>query len=1110
MKKNVLIVRNHELDEFLRKLLRVIKLSVFLLLLSLSQVFAAKSYSQKTKINIHVENASITDVFRNIENQSEFYFLYSPKIIDEQKRVNIDVKNGHIATVLDKLLAGTDLDYMIIDRQIVISDRNLLGLGKPQAVQKTIQGKIVDDQGVPLPGVSVVIKGTTNGTITNLDGMYSLNVAEGDTIVYSFIGFKSQQIVVGKKSTYDIVLAPDVEKLDEVVVVGYGTQKKVNVTGSVGAVKGAELAKKTVSDVRQALQGEISGVTIIDHGGVPGEENLKVNIRGVSSLSAGTSPYVLVDGIEMSMNDVNPNDIESISVLKDAASAAIYGAKAANGVILVTTKRGKKGGFQVDYSGYYGLQTPADLPELVSAYDYLTLVNEAYVNAGLDRKYSDEYIQKTVEGVDPIEYPYTNYFEELFHNAGMWSNSLSVTGGNETARTAISFSRLNQKGMLENVNSKRTNFRMNNDFTLSKKIIVHTNTYYNRRDNHQPNQLNGALSAMVGTSPASVMQYPNGAYGLNKDNYSALAALQVSGTNEQHNSILNLQAGVDWNAFTGFNLKGNFSYKEIHDNFKNYKAEYDFVDPYNPDVIITSWEPSSLTVGKWTTQEIDGRILADYTKDIEEHHIYVLVGMEIIDSRSDYLEGRRNDIYSDELVELNTGDVEGMENAGYSEGWGLWSYMGRVNYNYGQRYMLEINFRYDGSSRFAEGHKWGFFPSFSAGWNIARESFMSSVEWLNDLKLRGSWGQLGNQDIGLYRYTSTVYADFPYDFSNRLVNGYSQKYFANKDITWETSEMLDIGVDVAFFNNKLQLTADWYKKYTKDVLLVLPISYMTGLEPSEVNAGRVKNVGWETSISYKNTSGKLYYSVGFNISDVKNTLDDFAGRDPSISGWNILEEGQPLYAFYGYVNDDLFQSQEEIDNHATQPNQQDLKPGDIKLRDLNGDGLINDEDRTVIGSDIPHYTIGANLTMRIKGFDLNAVLQGVLRSENYFYGEINEGPNYEVFTTPRVLGRWTPEHRYNTTFPRLEAFTNKNNYLYSDYWIRDSHYIRLKNLQIGYSMPESLIGKAKFKKVRFYLGVTNLFTISPVDPGIDPETYAGRWNSYPPVRTWSFGLQVGL
>jgi hypothetical protein len=320
---------------------------------------------------------------------------------------------------------------------------------------------------------------------------------------------------------------------------------------------------------------------------------------------------------------------------------------------------------------------------------------------------------------------------------------------------------------------------------------------------------------------------------------------------------------------------------------------------------------------------------------------------------------------------------------------------------------------------------------------------------------------------------------------------------------------LDFGIDASFFRNKLSITADWYQKLTKDVLLTLPISTLTGLAASEINAGEISNTGWEFSITHKNTVNEFYYSVGFNISDVRNELSDFAGREPVISGWSILEEGQPIWALYGYESEGLFQSQEEIDNHAVQPNQQDLKPGDIKLKDQNGDGLINDDDRVIIGSTIPRYTVGMNINMRFKGFDLVAALQGVLKVENYFYGEINEGPNYEVFTTPRVLDRWTPENP-DATYPRLEAATNKNNYLYNSFWVRDSRYVRIKNLQIGYTMPESVAQRIKLNRIRLYVGATNLFTITDVDPGIDPETYEGRFQAYPPTRTYTFGLQIGL
>jgi TonB-linked SusC/RagA family outer membrane protein len=978
-----------------------------------------------------------------------------------------------------------------------------------QQQQVTIKGKVTDKSGTPLPGVSIVVQGTTNGVSTDYNGNYSIRVQPGQTLIFSFVGYKKQYIVVNKQKVLNVVMQESTSSLNEVVVVGYGTQKKVNLTGSVSAIKGTTLAKKTMPNVTESLQGEVPGLTIIDHGGAPGVKDLRMYIRGISSLSAGTYPLVLVDGIQMPISDVNPYDIKNISVLKDAASAAIYGAQAANGVILITTKRGETGKLHVNYEGYYGIQTPASLPHLVDAKDYLEMVNEALVNAGQQPKYSQDYIEKTVSGTDPIHYPYTNYPKELYNQAPTTNQHLSISGGNKFIKTAFFMNYNYQDGMLENVGANSTSLRMNNDFTFSKKFKVKSDIWYSLKNSHRPNRYEDALSDMIGTSPATVMKYPNGVYGLNKDNTSALADLEVSGKNQNKDELLNIQLGAEWNIFKGFVLKGNFSYKTLDNKFKNFRASYDFVDPNDTTKVIAKWTPSSLTQGDWSTKEINGRVLADYTLNTKNSHFHALGGIDITDSHSAYLEGYRKDLYSNDFPELNMGSVDGETNKGYTESWGLWSYLGRINYNFKERYLVEANFRYDGSSRFAEGHRWGFFPSFSAGWIISNENFLKDVNWLSNLKLRGSWGQLGNQNIGLYRYASTVYSGINYNFNDKEVQGYSQLYYANKDITWETSQMADFGLDAGFFADKLQLTFDWYNKKTKDVLLVLPISQMVGLYPSETNAGVVTNRGWETSITYKDVVKDFHYSVSFNIAYLHNELTDFAGHAPSISGWSILEEGQPLYAIYGYKADGLFQSQEEIDNHAKQPNQQDLKPGDIKLVDLNGDGVIDDKDRTVLGSTIPKYTYGGTLTLGWKGLDLLAVFQGTFKVQNYFYGALNEGPNFEIFTTTRCLDHWTPENR-DASFPRLEAATNKNNYLYNSFWVRDASYLRLKTLQIGYSLPQKTLRKTKLTKTRFYISGTNVFTITSVDPGIDPETYSGRFRAYPPVRTILFGVQIGL
>jgi TonB-linked SusC/RagA family outer membrane protein len=976
-----------------------------------------------------------------------------------------------------------------------------------QTQEKNVQGKVVDKNGEALIGVNIIVKGTTTGTVTDMDGNYQINVPENATLIFSFIGFLNQEVPVADNTIINISLTEDALGLEEVVVVGYGTQKKANLTGSVSAVKGDELVRKPMADARQALQGVSTGVTIIDRGGIPGEENLNINIRGIGSLSSSTNPLVLVDGIEMSMSDINPNDIESISILKDAASASIYGAMAANGVILITTKRGNEGGYKVSYDGYYGWQTPATLPELVGAEDYLNLVNEALVNAGLNPKYSDDYIQKTLAGDDPVNYPYTNLFEELFETAPVFNQSLRISGGTEKSKIALSLNQMDQEGMLKNVSSKRYGFRLNTDFQVKENFKVRADISFNRRDNKKPNRLGSAIGAMVGTSPVTVLKYPNGVYGLNKDNTNALACLEVGGMNESVDEALNLKIGADIGLVKGLTLKTDFSYKSINNRYKNYTAAYDFVDPENTDNVIQKWSPSKLTDGRWHQEETNFKALLNYNTTFGDHQLDLLAGSEITESTAYILSGQRNNIYGDNYAELNTGDAEGQTNSGYNEDWALLSYLGRVNYAFKGKYLLEGNIRYDGSSRFAEGNKWGVFPSFSAGWRVTEESFMNAIGTIDNLKLRGSWGQLGNQNIGYYKFSSTVYADFPYNFNDNEVNGYSQWYYANTDVTWETTEMIDFGFDLALFDNKLEIVADWYQKDTKDVLLKLPISYLTGLAASETNAGQVRNTGWELAITHRNKINDLTYSVGFNISDVKNELVDFAGNEPSISGWSILKEGEAINSFFGYESAGLFQSQAEIDEHAVQPNQSELKPGDIKLVDQNGDGEINDDDRKVIGSPIPHYTVGLNLYAEYKGFDFSAFFQGVLKAENYFYGAPNEGPAYEIFTTTRVLDRWTPENT-DASFPRLQAASNKNNYLYNDFWIRDASYIRLKNLQIGYSFPQSVLEKLRVEKLRVYAGATNLFTITDVESGLDPETYDGRPNYYPPVSTYTMGVQI--
>lgn len=1066
--------------------------------------FMTTSLCFSQEISLQLTKPKWEQIFKEIESQSDYKFAYGNTIrVNERINVNLDFKNTTVKRVLEYLEKNTGYNFKLLGNNITVVPKP-----QPRVNEQAmlVSGTVYDNTNTPLPGVSVMIKNSTKGTSTDFNGNYTIEANQGEVLVFQYVGFTTYETKIGVDNVIDINLREDVENLDEVVVVGFATQKKVDLTGSVTAVQGKEIVEKPMPDVRQALQGVVPGLTIIDRGGSPGNESLSFNIRGISSVNAGTYPLILIDGVQSDITQINPNDIESISVLKDAASASIYGARAANGVVLITTKRGAQGDYKVDYHGYAGVQTPATLPEAVTAEQYLRLVNESLVNAGRPEKYSEEYIQNTIAGNDPLNYPYVNLFEELYNDGYIQNHSLAVRGGNEGTKVAFSVNYLDQEGMLKNTGSSKIGGRLNGDFKIKEYARLRTDIYYNKRKSNQPNKYGDAIGAIVGTSPVTVLQYPNGVYGLNKDNTNALAALEVSGTNIRVNQDFSVNLGLDLDLSENLVLKTDYSYLKSDFRYKNFRASYDFRDPNDITSVIYRWTPNQLDDGRDESGQWNLKSILNYKLDIGNHNISALGGIDIIENKRYRIWASRQNIYNEATPELNLGDVTSEKNGGYSEDWSLFSYLGRVNYSYKGKYLFEGNIRYDGSSRFGDGHQWGVFPSFSGGWRVSEENFMKSVEFINNLKLRGSWGQLGNQNIGLYRFSSTIYPNYSYSFNDNEVDGYSQSYYANEDITWETTEMTDFGLDLGLFNNKVNLVFDWFIKDTKDMLLTLPISPLVGLDPSELNIGSVRNEGWELTLNFNGTINAFNYSVGFNVSEIRNTLTDFGGNEPSINNWFILKEGEAINSFYGYKSNGLFQSQEEIDNHPTQPNQASLKPGDIKLVDLNDDGVIDSDDRTIIGSNIPKYQYGANISANYKGFDLSMFFQGAFQVDNYLYGAPNEGPAYEIFTTTRVLDRWTPENT-NASFPRLEAASNKNNYLFNDFWVRDASYFRLKNLQVGYSLPDGILKRMKVDKIRLYLGGTNVFTVTDVESGLDPETLDGRPSYYPPVSTYTLGLQ---
>ncbi|TAJ12065.1 SusC/RagA family TonB-linked outer membrane protein [Marinilabiliaceae bacterium JC017] len=1103
------------------KVLLAVKFTVLFLCLSLVQV-SASVYSQKKKLSVNLKSVSVEEVFRLLEEESDFRFFFQNSQLDLERKVDLKVNDENVETILSELFKDSKNTYKVFDGNlVVISVKSEAAAMSAQQSVVTITGKVIDASGEGIPGVNVSIKGTTTGTITSIDGTYSLDVENPDAIlIYSFIGYETVELSIAGKKELNVTLLEDMQGLDEVVVVGYGTQKKVNLTGSVSTVSNKELVKRPVSNTAQALQGMNSGVTIVDRGGAPGREEVAFQVRGMGTWNNG-GPLVLVDGVEQSMSNVDPNDIESISVLKDASSAAIYGNRAANGVIIVTTKRGKQGAIKMEYNGYAGIQTAANLPKMVGPGDYFNLVNEALVNAGEDPKYSDEYIQNTIKGTDPLLYPYHNYVEDLFGTGFMHNHSLRFSGGNDMASISVSMNYQDQDGIIDDVNAKRYNFRVNSDLYVSKKLTCSFDIYFNRKDRNYPLRMDNAIGNAYSMGPNIVPKYEDGLYGVGQGNQSPVADIEKGGDASRQDEDGVYTGKLKYDAFDWLSATGSFTYKNGSYRLKDHSPGYDLYDPDNLEGDpVQEWD-SYVYEERWNTSNSEAQFYLNFNKTFGVHTISGVAGYSEIRNERHKFYGQRNELVKDYLTDLD-GAIGPMEEAilgGWHDDWALQSYFGRVNYNFKEKYLFEFNIRRDGSSLFADGNRWGTFPSLSAGWRLSEEEFIKNISFISNLKLRGSWGQIGNHSVDPYKYATFFYGgdNFRYEFGNNVNEGWAPDFdnYGNPELTWETTEITDIGIDLGFFDNKLEIIADWYVKNTNDVMLRKDIPWAVGANKSWVNDGIVENKGWDLTINHRNKIGQVGYFIGLNLSDVKNKVVEFSDKEGWVSGdINIVREGDPLWAYYGLEADGLFQSEAEINDPNTplHPNHSTYKPGDIRYKDQNGDGEINDEDRVVMGSNLPRYTFGINLGFDYKNFDFSCLFQGVGKVDAYLNaGAIMQGPSREMFTVESALDRWTPDNR-DASYPRIEARSNKNSVMANSFWIQDASYIRLKNLQIGYKLPKKWLEGTGIEKVRFYAGGTNLLTFTNLPDGWDPETN-NVWGSayfYPPVSLYCLGVMVNF
>ena len=942
---------------------------------------------------------------------------------------------------------------------------------------ETCKGIVKDATGESIIGASVIVKGTTNGAITDFEGNFALtNVKKGDIIVISYVGYQKQE-VKWNGGTLNVVLKDDTEVLSEVVVVGYGIQKKANLSGAVAQVNSDELTNRPISNVSSGLQGLMPGVTITAGQGRPGEDGSNIRIRGVGTLN-NASPYILIDGVESgSMNDLDPNDIESISVLKDASSAAIYGSKASNGVILITTKRGKTGAPRISYNGYVGIQNATATIDRVSSADYARLYNRIDDDNNNPHRYSDEDIRLFENGSDPYGHPNTDWNDAAYKTGVLHKHNVSINGGTENARYMASVGYLGQTGILPNSERSQFNGRMNLDVDITKKWHVRMNLSYIKNDYKDPNSNYGGGSSdqiirqLNILSPMIPIKNEDGTYGSTNDG-NPIAWLDSKSTVDKYNQNFTGMLSVDYKILDCLTATVSGAY--VNDD-QHYKA---FVKKINNDPAQAA-RPNSLTESftNWTRYNFDA--LLNFDKQFGDHNLKAMLGYH-----AEAYDVRYNDMYrenfpNNELDDMNAGATATQTNSGFTRELNMLSYFGRINYDYKGKYLFEANFRADASSRFAPGNRWGYFPSFSGAWRISEESFMETLRdsWLSSLKIRGSWGQLGNQDAlgdgtptggDYYPWMNTYNLGANYPFGGSLVTGYYQGSYKMASLSWEKATTWGIGIDFTLFN-KLTGSIDYYNRKTTDIIMNVSVPKEFALGAYKDNVGAMKNSGIEVQLAYNDTWNDWTFGVSGNFAYNKNTIENLGGVDRMADGSFMREVGSPINSWFVYRTDGFFQSDEEAAAWQAKysamdgyPFGQDFKAGDLRYVDANGDGKISADDRELYRTKDPKFTFGFNINVGYKNIDLSMNFNGAAGVGYAFtkeaFGEFSGSAGHP---STAWLDSWTPENK-NASMPRIaeaRVSPSEASNVLSDFWIMDTSYLRMKTIQLGYTLPKNWIEK---------------------------------------------------
>lgn len=1105
-----------------KHILRIMKITFTFLFIFITGLFATEASSQVAKVSINSENINIQTLINQIEQQTDYLFIFNKNEVDLTRKVSVHATNQSVADILQNIFNNTDIVYAMQGNSIMLMKGKKTKNPITMQFVKKIAGTVIDEYGEPLIGVNVSVEGTNNGTITDGSGHFSIAASQGETLLISYIGYTTRRIKIGNTTTIDIELREDTQALEEVVVVGYGTQKKVNLSGSVASVKISDMAEsRPITNLSNALAGAAAGVNVTSANNRPGSDDATIKIRGIGTLN-NADPLVIIDGVEGTLSNININDVDNISILKDAASSAIYGSRAANGVILVTTKTGHTGKMKLSYNGYVTFQSARKgILEPVSNYaDYMEYINEGYNNANVACPYAETSIQewRADGGRNPLKYPNTNWLDESFQTGVGSNHTVSMQGGSESIQFYGSLGYYDNPGIMENAGYQRYHVLSNITANITDwlKMGLNFNGYYGKSDLGS-----GEFGWAYATSPAMILKH-DGKYGGMQD---PQADISESGNNML--ASLNAARGDDItrngkgrffltvSPIKDLSVTGSMVYEFTGNNQKVIPVFHDYWNFSNNTILIEGKGQSYIRQlnNRYERNFMD--IVANYNHRFLEDKLGV--GIMAGASQERYTEEKekteRKDLIDSSLSVMDAANGE-LSASGSKSVWAMRSYFGRINLDWENKYLAEFNLRSDGSSRFLQRNRYGWFPSGSVAWRISEEEFMKECDWLDNLKIRASYGSLGNNSVGNYAARST-YSNATYVVNSLAQTGWKIAYLANPLLTWEKTHVADIGLDFNILNNRLSGTFDYFNKKTDGILIQLPIPRVHGTaSAATTNAAEVSNRGIELTWGWNDRIGDFSYGVTMNYTHIKNTIDKFQGEDYSLDGYKYIKEGGAIGDMYMYEADRIIQTDADLelvnDMIASNPKAFEVlgrvpTKGDVLFKDLDHNGIIDTDDRTVVGNTNPTDYLGLNLYAAYKGVDLSLSMDGAFGYQGY----INESYFSTSVSKDHQISKYVVENAWregttNAKYPRLSSQGIIATDNYNTTWMQNRNFWKIRNIQLGYTFPKLLTQKIFVQKLRIYGSLENFFTIT-VWKGIDPETDN---LVYPTMRQAVVGINV--